>query len=148
MTWGRTEEQQRWIDDAERAEKERAAAKCETRRLDPTIVDQLRAELQREITALRSEMAQQKELIFDAVGQALGEISNKVCDRFEASIDKLEGDVRRCFGEAMGRIDALAPDARPRARSDFKFSHERDDEKGVIDLPNPLSPVVRKTTLN
>jgi F0F1-type ATP synthase membrane subunit b/b' len=89
MTWGRTEEQQRWIDDAERAEKERAAAKCETRRLDPTIVDQLRAELQREITALRSEMAQQKELIFDAVGQALGEISNKVCDRFEASINKL-----------------------------------------------------------
>lgn len=128
MTWGRTEEQQRWIDDAERAEKERAAAKCETRRLDPTIVDQLRAELQREITALRSEMAQQKELIFDAVGQALGEISNKVCDRFEASINKLEGDVRRQFGEAMGRIDALAPDVRSRSKR-YEFANERDDER-------------------
>jgi len=147
MTWGRTEEQQRWIDDAERAEKERAAAKCEMRRLDPTIVDQLRAELQREITALRSEMAQQKELIFDAVGQALGEISNKVCDRFEASINKLEGDVRRQFGEAMGRIDALAPDVRSRSKR-YEFANERDDEKGIVDLPNPLTPLVRKVTMN
>jgi len=104
--------------------------------------------MQHEIANLRAEMQQQREFLLETVGIALGEISNKMCDRFEASIDKLEGDVRRCFGEAMGRIDALAPDARPRARSDFKFSHERDDEKGVIDLPNPLSPVVRKTTLN
>jgi hypothetical protein len=136
MTWGRSEAEQQWVDDAERQEEERAAAKRELRRLDPTVVDQLRAELQREIAALRSEMAEQKELIFDAVGQALGEISNKICDRFEASINKLEGDVRRSFGEAMGRIDALGSGAPLRSTKDFRFANERAND--VVDLPNPL----------
>ena len=140
MTWGRTEEQQRWIDDAERAEKERAAAKCETRRLDPTIVDQLRAELQREITALRSEMTQQGNLMLEAAGQALGEISNKILDRVEGTVNKLESDLRRQFGEAMGRIDAIAPDARSRSK-DFKFAGERDADSDPVDLPNPLRRV-------
>ena len=139
MNWGRSAAQQQWFDDAERAEKERAAAKRELRADERrTSIEQLRAEMQREIAALRGEMAEQKALIFDAVGQVLGEISNKICDRVEGTVNKLESDLRRQFGEAMGRIDALAPDARSRSKR-YEFANERDEEKGIIDLPNPLT---------
>jgi len=136
----------KWKEDADRQEEERRAAKRELRQCEEhNMVAHLRADMEHEIAALRSELDAQKTLILDAVGQALGDISNKMCERFEASINKLEGDVRRSFGEAMGRIDALAPDVRSRAK-DFKFSNERDD--GVVDLPNPLAPVMRKVTVN
>jgi len=136
----------KWKEDADRQEEERRAAKRELRQCEEhNMVAHLRADMEHEIAALRSELDAQKTLILDAVGQALGDISNKMCERFEASINKLEGDVRRSFGEAMGRSDALAPDVRSRAK-DFKFSNERDD--GVVDLPNPLAPVMRKVTVN
>ena len=136
----------KWKEDADRQEEERRAAKRELRQCEEhNMVAHLRADMEHEIAALRSELDAQKTLILDAVGQALGDISNKMCERFEASINKLEGDVRRSFGEAMGRIDALAPDVRSRAK-DFKFSNERDDY--VVDLPNPLAPVMRKVTVN
>ena len=136
----------KWKEDADRQEEERRAAKRELRQCEEhNMVAHLRADMEHEIAALRSELDAQKTLILDAVGQALGDISNKMCERFEASINKREGDVRRSFGEAMGRIDALAPDVRSRAK-DFKFSNERDD--GFVDLPNPLAPVMRKVTVN
>src|SRR5262249_36141268 len=125
----------RWFDEADAAEEERRAAKRELRRGEGgNTVAHLRADMQHEIANLRVEMQHQREFFLDAVGQALGEISNKMCDRFEASIDKLEGDVRRKFGEAMGRLDALSG-ASPRS-TNFRFANERDDD--VVDLPNPL----------
>jgi hypothetical protein len=143
MSWGRTDAQQCWIDEAQAAEEERARCKRELKLEERARDDQLRAELQREIATLRAEMTQQSNLMLEAAGQALGDISNKILDRVEAAVNKLEGDLRRQFGEAMGRIDAIAPDARGTARSkDFKFSNERDE---IIDMPSPL---VRKVTMN
>jgi len=145
----------RWRRDANRAEEERRAAQRELRQSsEHDTVTHLRADMQHEIANLRSELVQQKELIFEAVGQALGQYGDKLCDHLEKAIQKLQNEVfseiARKSGEAMGRIDALAPGARSYARSssDFKFSNECDDEKGIVDLPNPLTPVVRKTTLN
>jgi DNA anti-recombination protein RmuC len=148
MNWGRTEAQQRWFDEAERQEEERARCRRELKREEQRAreqhsIDQLRAEVQREIAALRSEMTQQGNLMLEAAGQALGEISNKILDRVEGTVNKLESDLRRQFGEAMGRIDAIAPDARrARSSSDYKFANERDE---IIDMPSPL---VRKVTMN
>jgi len=134
----------RWARDAQRQDEERARYKRELRRSsEHDTVAHLRADMQHEIANLRAEIQHQREFLLDAVGQALGELSNKMCDRFEASINKLEGDVRRQFGEAMGRIDALAPDARSRPK-EYKFANERDLGE-VIDMPSPL---VRKITMN
>jgi hypothetical protein len=49
----------------------------------------------------------------------------------------------------MGRIDAIAPDARSRSK-EYRFANERDaeTEKGIVDLPNPLKPVIHKTKMN
>jgi len=145
MNWGRTEAQQRWFDEAERQEEERARCRRELKREEQRAreqhsIDQLRAEVQREIAALRSEMTQQGNLMLEAAGQALGEISNKILDRVEGTVNKLESDLRRQFGEAMGRIDAIAPDARSRSK-DFKFVGERDADSDPVDLPNPLRRV-------
>jgi hypothetical protein len=52
----------------------------------------------------------------------------------------METDLRRQFGEAMGRIDAIAPDTRSRSK-DFKFASERDADSDPVDLPNPLRRV-------
>ena len=149
MNWGRTEAQQRWFDEAERQEEERARCRRELKREEQRAreqhsIDQLRAEVQREIAALRSEMTQQGNLMLEAAGQALGEISNKILDRVEGTVNKLESDLRRQFGEAMGRIDALAgAPTRSQSTKDFRFANETHD--GVVDLPNPL---VYKTTMN
>jgi regulator of protease activity HflC (stomatin/prohibitin superfamily) len=142
MSWGRTKEQQDWFDQANAAEEERARCKRELKSEDRARDDLLRAELQREIATLRAEMTAQADLMLQSCGQALGDISNKILDRVEATVNGLEGDLRRLFGEAMGRIDAIAPGAREK---DFKFANERDDEKGVVNLPNPLT---RKVTMN
>jgi hypothetical protein len=144
-TWGDPNEAVRkWAADAERQEAARRAAKRDLRRSEEhDTVAHLRAE----IANLCAEMQHQREFLLAAVGQALGEISNKMCGQFEAMINKLEGDVRRQFGEAMGRIDALAPDVRSRSK-EYKFANERDEEKGIVDLPNPLRPLVRKVTMN
>ena len=148
MTWGRTPEQQKWVDEANAAEEARARCKRETKLEERARDDLLRAELQREIAALRAEMTQQSNLMLEAAGQALGDISNKILDRVEGTVDKIESELRilteRRFGEAMGRLDAILPDRpRPRPTKDFRFANETDD--GVVDLPNPL---VYKTTMN
>jgi hypothetical protein len=140
MTWGRTPEQQKWVDEANAAEEARARCKRETKLEERARDDLLRAELQREIATLRAEMTQQSNLMLEAAGQALGDISNKILDRVEAAVNKLEGDLRRQFGEAMGRLDAIAPDARSRSK-DFKFAGERDADSDPVDLPNPLRRV-------
>src|SRR5215471_16187278 len=150
MSWGDPNEAVRkWVADAERQEAERRAAKRDLRRSEEhDTVAHLRADMQHEIANLRAEMQHQREFLLNAVGQALGEISNKMCDRAEASIAKLENEIARKFGETMGRLDALAPDVRSRSKR-YEFANERGDEqKAIIDLPNPLTPVIRKTTLN
>jgi len=103
--------------------------------------------MQAELASLRAEMEAQKQLVLDATGEALGQISNKTCDLAERQINNLQREltttIARHYGELAGRIDAVlatSPDARPRSK-DFKFSNERDD--GVIDMPSPL---IRKTT--
>ena len=149
-SWGRSKAEQDWFDAAERQEEERARCKRELKREERARDDQLRAELQREIAALRDEMIEKSDLMLAAAGQALGDVSNRILDRVEAAVNKLEGDLRRCFGEAQGRIDALASGA-PSRPKDYKFANERDEgreEKGVVDLPNPLRPLVRKVTVN
>ena len=137
MNWGRTDAQQKWVDETNAAEEARASCKRETKLEERARDDLLRAELQREIAALRSEMTRQGNLMLEAAGQALGEISNKILDRVEGTVNKLESDLRRQFGEAMGRIDALAgAPTRSQSTKDFRFANERADD--VVDLPNPL----------
>jgi hypothetical protein len=151
-SWGRTEEQQRYVDEANAADEERRESKKRQERQHlerDAAIDQLRAELRQEVANLRSEMEAQKQLLLDATGQALGELSNKTCDLAERQINDLQREltttIARHYGELAGRIDAVLatlPDARPRSK-DFKFSNERDD--GIVDMPSPL---VRKTTFN
>jgi hypothetical protein len=149
ITWGRSESEQQWFDEANAAEEGRRKSEKRQHVERDAAIDQLRAELRQGVADLRSEMEAQKQLLLDATGQALGELSNKDCDLAERQIKELARElnttIARHYGELAGRIDALlatSPDARPRAK-DFKFSNERDD--GVIDTPNPL---VRKTTFN
>jgi DNA anti-recombination protein RmuC len=148
MSWGRTDAQQKWVDEANAADEERARCKRELKLEESERDDQLRAELQREIATLRAEMVQQSNLMLEAAGQALGDISNKILDRVEGAVDKIESELRilteRRFGEAMGRLDALAgAPTRSQSTKDFRFANERSDD--VVDLPNPL---VRKVTVN
>jgi hypothetical protein len=139
----------KWRRDANRQEEERRAATRERRqREEESVIEGLRIEMRQEIASLRAEMNQQRELVLEAAGQALGDISNKILDRVEGTVDKIESELRilteRRFGEAMGRLDAILPDRpRPRPTKDFRFANETDD--GVVDLPNPL---VYKTTMN
>jgi DNA anti-recombination protein RmuC len=94
MNWGRTDEQQRWVDQANAADEERARCRREREREEQRerehSVEQLRAEVQREIAALRAEMSQQSDTMFAAAGQALGDISNKILDRVEGMVNRIE----------------------------------------------------------
>jgi len=154
----------KWVREANRAEEERDRYRRELEKRERQGVEQnavaaLRTEMRQEIATLREEMIAQKQLLLDATGQALGEISNKTCDVSERAVKELQNEltatIARHYGELAGRVDAILatqPDARPRSK-DFKFSNEVDNERddgGVVDLPNPLSPrgIVRKTTLN
>ena len=85
MNWGRTDAQQKWVDEANAADEERARCKRELKVEESARDDQLRAELQREIATLRAEMVQQSNLMLEAAGQALGDISNKILDRVEGA---------------------------------------------------------------
>jgi hypothetical protein len=146
ITWGRSEREQQWFDEAN--DDRRESEKQERQHIErDAAIDQLRVELRQEVASLRAEMEAQKQLLLDATGQALGELSNNTCDLAERQINDLQREltttIARHYGELAGRIDALlatSPDARPRSK-DFKFSNERDD--GITDMPNPL---VRKTT--
>jgi hypothetical protein len=132
---------EKWRDAAERQEREFAQARRrrdrEQRANERTAVDQLRAEMRREL----SEIRRQAEVQVEAVGEAIGECSDKTVDHVEKVIKQVESQlwvaIERRFGELMGRLDALLPDARPRPQS-AKFANERDV---VVDLPNPLRKV-------
>ena len=134
----------RWRLRRARDEEERVARRrAEEREQRADAVDVLRAELRQEVAALRGEMDRLHEVVLEAVGQALGEVSNKTCDWAEKLIRDLQREmttsVARVHGEMMGRIDTLAPGSRPRESKDFKFAAERDDAE-ITDLPNPLTP--------
>ena len=98
--------------------------------------------LRAEPAELRAEMDQRREVQVEAFGQALGEYSNEVVDHVDAAIKRLETAVwtalERRFAEVSARLDLL-PDGKPRARSEFKFANERDDDE-ITELPNPLPP--------
>jgi hypothetical protein len=102
-------------------------------------VDQLRAEVQRELSSLRGEMQRRSELHADAVGEAMGVYSDKTIDYVEKAIKQIESQlwvaIERRYGELMGRLDAVLTGTRPRSTQDFRFANERYD---VVDLPNPL----------
>jgi hypothetical protein len=120
----------------------RARARETRREQESTAIEQLRAETQRELHAIRQQAAVQAE----AVGEGLGAHGDKIVDHIEKLIKQTQSDlfiaIERRFGEIMGRIDAVLPDARPRPQQakEFRFANEH-DEGGVIDLPNPLKRV-------
>ena len=103
-------------------------------------VDQLRAEMQRELANRRGEVHRQSEVRLEAVGEVIGEYSDRTIDHVEKLIKQIESQlwvaIERRFGELMGRIDAILPDARARSTKDFKSANEHDD---IVDLPNPLT---------
>jgi hypothetical protein len=107
-------------------------------RHESNAVAQLRAEMQVALADVRHKYEVQTE----AVGQAMGEMSDQTIERVEQLVKKTQSEmfvlVERRFGELMGRIDAIAV-GEPRARAqpkDFKFVNEARDE--ILDLPNPL----------
>ena len=101
-----------------------------------------------ELSRLHEEIERRHELLLEAVGAALGEVSNKTLDRAEKAIremqDELFTSVERRLAELVARFDAIASGASSRSK-DFKFSNERHSDD-IVDLPNPLSP--RNRSLN
>ena len=151
----------KWRREANRAEEERDRYRRELEKRERQHVEQdavaaLRAEMRQEVANLREEMIAQKQLLLDATGQALGEISSKTLDLAEKTIRDIQRElttmIARQAGEAMGRIDALASSGDRSRSKDFKFSNEVGNERddAEIDLPNPLSPrgIIRKQTVN
>jgi len=131
----------RWRMNNARDEEERA----QQRQQERNEVEALRVEMGGELTRLRDEIEQQREMQIEVVGTALGEYGDKILDRAEQFTREIQRElftlVEKRFAELAGRLDAVLPDARSRST---KFASER-NESDVIDLPNPL---VRKTTLN
>jgi len=135
----------RWrADNAQRAEERAHQRRTEERERrqheEQNAVEQLRAEVQREIAHLRTEVHQLHEIALEAVGGALGEYGDKIVDHAEKRIKEFQLATERRYGELMGRIDALISGAPSRAK-DFKFTNERDADSDPIDLPNPLRRV-------
>jgi hypothetical protein len=135
----------KWRREAIRGEEARRAAKRELRQQEEqTAVEQLRGEMQQEITNLRAEVHQLHETALEATGTALGEYGDRIVNHAEKMIKEIQNmlsvTIERHYGELMGRIDALMPGAPSRAK-EFKFAGERDADSDPIDLPNPLRRV-------
>src|SRR5262249_43145914 len=137
----------RWrADNAQREEelaRQRRAEKHERQQSEQQcVVDQLRAEMRRELANIRSELYQQRELTYEVVGTAIGEFADKILDKAEKFTREIQNlmftEIARRCGELTARIDTLALGAPSRSRptKDFRFSHERSDDD-VSDLPNP-----------
>jgi len=125
----------KWRREAIRDEEGRRAAKQERQQHEQQcVIDQLRAELHREIGGLRDEMYKLHEDANEAAGTVIGDYSNKVRDVMDEAIKELRTEVARRFGELMGRLDALVSGAPSRSK-EFRFANEDDT---VTDLPNPL----------
>jgi hypothetical protein len=113
-------------------------------------IEILRNELHAEIAAVRAEVDRQAEVHCEAVGEVIGTLQGEVADHVERVLKDIQSQYRgvegelfrlveRRFGELAGRLDALAPDAKSRAKGEFQFANERperDDEP--VELPNPL----------
>jgi hypothetical protein len=100
------------------------------------------AQLRVEMRVALADLRDRHEVQSEAVGQAMGEMTDQLIERFEKALKKVENDcliaLERRYGEVMGRLDAIAG-GEPRARSqpkDFKFVNEPRDD--IVDLPNPL----------
>jgi hypothetical protein len=113
-------------------------------------IETLRKELHSEIATLRAEADQRANVYIEAVGEVIGTLQKEITahvervfkdtqNRYRDIERELFRSVERRFGELAGRLDALAPDARSRAKGEFQFANERperDDEP--VELPNPL----------
>jgi hypothetical protein len=126
------------------AEARRQREQKEQRQREQPAIDQLRAEMQRELAVVH----QQFEVHIEAVGQALGEVSDQTVERFDKAIKEVEQRLlvalERRYGEIMGRLDAFLPErARAQPAKDFRFSNE---PREVVD--NPPAPLLRKVTMN
>jgi hypothetical protein len=144
------DELDRWrADNAQRDEELARQSRAEQREQQQSeqqcMVDQLRAEMRRELADIRSELYQQRELTHEVVGTAIGEFADKILDKAENFTREIQNlmftEIARRFGELAARVEALsgAP-SRPRPTKDFRFSHERSDDD-VSDLPNPVRKV-------
>jgi hypothetical protein len=146
----------RWrLENLRDVDERKAEARMQQRQAEQSAVDQLRAEVQevqQEIASLRAERLQEREFVFEVVGTAIGEFSNKQLDHVEKAIKEIRNmlsvAIERRYGELMGRIDAILPDHRSRAEKSFKFSSERTDGGNLLnDLPDP-GEIVRKIKMN
>src|SRR5207245_2282796 len=101
------------------------------------------ASLRNEVAELRAEADHWREVQRRVLVEIVAEIKAEIVKR----VDQVNSDTRnqlftlveRRFAELMGRVDAIMPDARSRAKGEFKFANER-DEDAITELPNPLPP--------
>ena len=144
----------RYKADAERRERELAAEReREEQRTESREATLLRAEVE----ALRSELQQLRDEI-DARRQDdlknLADVTSSVADVIERLPDWIESVAKKShielraliaerFGELLGQINAIMPDARSRAAKgeSFEFANERQerDDDAITELPNPLA---------
>jgi hypothetical protein len=135
-------------DEDERARRRKAA---DQEREDA--VQQLRAEMQQELAAIRAEMHELHEAALEAAGEVIGQYSDKTFNLAEKAItemrDMLTTASARQYGELMGRLDAMLPEHRSRARSEkrFEFASEKDGGDLLNDLPSP-GEIIHKTRVN
>jgi hypothetical protein len=145
-SWGRSEADQRAIDEAEQ-KLERRTEERERRHhaVEPSEIDVLRAELQQEVANLRAEVNTLHEVAREATGSALGEYGDKIIDRAEKMIKDAQIELSQKFGELRGYLDGVlsaGAQSRPQQPTkEFKFANEAD----AVDLPNPL---LHKTIIN
>jgi hypothetical protein len=123
---------ERWRAEAEALERE-AKDRAERResRMDVTVA-LVRDEMRGEIDRLRAEMAAQKDLMLEAVGQCIGEYADRAEDCTERAIKRIQEEfwtmTARRFAELNAHIDMTVGKSRsekPRGE--------------VQDLPNPLA---------
>jgi hypothetical protein len=143
----------KWRLHRSRDEDERDKERVRARQIEQSEVEQLRAEMQRELAALRAEMVERHEAALEAAGEVVGQYADKTFELAERTIkavrDLLTVTIERRFGELMGRIDAMLPDHRSQSRSEkrFEFASEKDDSDLLNDLPSP-GEIVRKPRAN
>jgi hypothetical protein len=73
---------------------------------------------------LRDEIERQREVMGEAVGAALGEVSDKTLDRAEKAIKEIQGELNSLVARQY-RVDALASDVRSRSPSAAKAELRR-----------------------
>jgi len=120
----------RWREAAEADERERRRERERAAHADTA------AQLRAEIAALREEMAAQREVTHEAVGQVLGTFADEAANSTEKAIRQIQSEfmiaLERRFAELNARVNVLmlmmGDDAKPRS------------ERTLMDLPNPFAP--------